>query len=81
MDSTYLLTQAVVTFLALAALLRWRHRREDGPHRLRRGLRTYVAAGQADRMEPAVEQYRVGSIRTRIAALIGLQQETLGGVR
>jgi hypothetical protein len=36
----------VTLFLALAALLEWRRRRQDARKKVRRGLQTYVSGGQ-----------------------------------
>ena len=37
---------AVLMFLALAALIKWKHRRDETAARLRRGLCGYVAANR-----------------------------------
>ncbi|HEV2447673.1 MAG TPA: hypothetical protein VGS58_17200 [Candidatus Sulfopaludibacter sp.] len=51
-------------FLSLASLLRWCHRRQAGPRRLRRGLRAYVESGSAEQQEwypdPAIGDQEVG---------------------
>jgi len=36
------LLQSLAMFFSLTSLLRWKHRRENTPHRLRRGLRVFA---------------------------------------
>jgi hypothetical protein len=42
----------VLMFLALAALIKWKHRRDETAARLRRGLCGYVAASRAVPIQP-----------------------------
>ena len=44
----------VLMFLALAALIKWKHRRDETAAKLRRGLCGYVAASRTVR-EPAAD--------------------------
>jgi hypothetical protein len=73
------LAQSMFLFLSLASLLRWRHRREDGPHRLRRGLRTYLASrtaagrGKSLMTKWSKNWYGFGTLRTRLCGQSGLQ--------
>ena len=42
----------VLMFLALAALIKWKHRRDETAARLRRGLCGYVAASRTVPVQP-----------------------------
>ena len=42
----------VLMFLALAALIKWKHRRDETAARLRRGLCGYVAASRTVPIQP-----------------------------